>query len=54
MVEVFADSKCDKKCIKQQLHKFYDKLCKGQKITPRDMDGKVIEKDTEGTKGNKD
>ena len=47
MVKAFPDSKCDKECIKQQLHKFYDKLCKGQKITPRDMNGDEIKKSDE-------
>jgi len=42
--EVFTDSNCDKECIKKQLHKFYDKLCKGKEMTPRDKDGKVIER----------
>ena len=49
MVEVFADSECNKKCIKKQLHKFYDKLCKGQKMTPRDMDGNEIKKSKSDT-----
>ena len=46
MVTVFADSHCDKACIEKQLHKFYDKLCKGEKMTPRDRDGNEVKKDT--------
>ena len=45
MMEVFPDSHCDKECIEKQLHKFYDKLCKGEKMTPRDRDGNEVKRD---------
>ena len=54
MMDTFPDSKCDKECIKQQLAKFYDKLCKGQKMTPRDKDGKEIKITTDDNGGGRD
>ena len=45
MVTVFADSHCDKECIEKQLHKFYDKLCQGEKMTPRDRHGNEVKRD---------